>query len=45
MSYGSMCMPVGWNGLSMPTEGCSVFMPLVIINLRSGVLNRTLSHI
>ena len=30
--YGSMQMPIGWNGLSMPTEGCSVFMPIVIIN-------------
>ena len=29
-----MHMPIGWNGMSMPTEGCSVH-----------VLNRTLSHI
>ena len=30
MPYGSM--PIGWNGLSMPTEGCSVCMPIVITN-------------
>ena len=32
--YCSMCMPIGWNGLSMPTEGCSVCMPIVIINFK-----------
>ena len=25
MPYGSMQVPIGWNGLSMPTEGCSVY--------------------
>ena len=24
MPYGSMQMPIGWNGLRMPSEGCSV---------------------
>ena len=32
MSYSSMFMPTGWNGLSMSTEGCSVHMPIIIIN-------------
>ena len=31
MFYYSMCMPIG-GGLSMPTDGCSVCMPIVIIN-------------
>ena len=31
-------------GLSMPTYGCSVHMP-IMLNLSSGVLNRPLSHI
>ena len=30
----SMQMPIGWNGLSMTTEGCSVHMPIVIINVK-----------
>ena len=30
----SMHMPINWNGLSMPTEGCSVHMPIVIINFK-----------
>ena len=34
MPYGSVQMPVGWNGLSMPNEGCSVCMPIVIINFK-----------
>ena len=32
MPYSSICMPIGWNRLSMPTEGCSVCMPINIIN-------------
>ena len=32
MSYSSM--PIGWNRLSMPTEGCSVCMSIVIINFK-----------
>ena len=32
--YGSMQMPIAWNGLSMPTEGCSVCMPIAIINFK-----------
>ena len=28
----SMHMPIGWNGLSMPTEGILVCMPTLIIN-------------
>ena len=43
--YGSMHMHFGWNVLSMPTEGCSVCIPIVIINFKVRVLNRTLSHI
>ena len=31
MPHSSMCMPTGWNGLSMPTEGCFVCIPMVII--------------
>ena len=27
-----MHVPIGWEGLSMPTDGCSVHMPIVIIN-------------
>ena len=34
MPYCSMSMPIGWNGLSMPTEGCSVHMPTVITNFK-----------
>ena len=34
MPYSSMHMPIGWNGLSMPTEGCSVHIPIGIINLK-----------
>ena len=34
MPYCSMCMPIGWNGLNMPTEGCSVYMPIVITNFK-----------
>ena len=38
MPYGSMQMSIGWNGLSIPPEGCSVCMPVVIINFKvSGV--------
>ena len=32
MPYCSMCMPIGWNGLSMPTDGCFVCMPVIITN-------------
>ena len=34
MPYSSMHMPIGWNGLSMLIEGCSVCMPMVITNLK-----------
>ena len=30
--YASMCMPIGGEGLSMPTDGCSVHMPIIIID-------------
>ena len=30
----SMHMPIGWNGLSMPTKGCSVHMPITITNFK-----------
>ena len=26
---------IGWNGLSRPTKGCSVCMPIVIINFKA----------
>ena len=29
-----MYMPIGWNGLSMSTEGCSVCMPIIITNFK-----------
>ena len=32
MPYCSMHMPIGWNGLSMPTERCSVCIPIAITN-------------
>ena len=32
MPYCSMHMPIGWNGLSMPTDECSVHMPIIITN-------------
>ena len=32
MIYGSMQMPIGWNGLNMPTGGCSVHIPIVVIS-------------
>ena len=32
MPYCSMHMPSGCNGLIMPTEGCSVCMPIIITN-------------
>ena len=38
-------MPIGWNGLSMPTNACSVCMSIGRVISRSGVLIRTLSHI
>ena len=34
MPYASKQMPIGWNGLSMTTKGCSVHMPIVIINFK-----------
>ena len=37
-------MPIAWNGLTMPTEGCSVCMAIVIINFKVRVLDRTLPH-
>ena len=45
MPSSSMQMFIGWNGLIMPANECSVCMPIGIINFRSGVLSRTLSHI
>ena len=48
MPYSSMQMPVGWNGLSMPTcplRNVLCTCPLSWLILRSGVLDMTLSHI
>ena len=32
MFYCSVHMPMGWEGLCIPTDGCSVHMPIIIIN-------------
>ena len=29
-----MHMPIGWNGLRMPTDGCYVCMPIIITNFK-----------
>ena len=29
-----MYMPIGWNGVNMPTEGCSVYMLIIITNFK-----------
>ena len=34
MLYGSMQMPIGWNELSIPTEGCSVHIPIVLVSFK-----------
>ena len=34
MPYCSMCMPIGWNGQSMCTEGCSMCILIVITNFK-----------
>ena len=34
MPYSSKHMPIGWNGLSMPSEMCSMCMSNVIINFK-----------
>ena len=36
MPYDSMHMPVGWNGQSMPIEGSSLCIHIVIIILSQG---------
>ena len=33
-AYSSVHMPISWNRLSMPTEGCSVHMPIIITNFK-----------
>ena len=30
----SMHMPIAWIGLSIPAEGCSVYMAIIIINFK-----------
>ena len=42
MPYCSMCMPIGWNGLSMPTEVCSVWHAQSISTNRH--THRTIGH-
>ena len=32
--YGSVHMPIGWNRLNVPTEVCSLCMPIVITNFK-----------
>ena len=34
--YCSMHMPIGWEGLSMPNDGCSVCMPIIIYSKLRG---------
>ena len=34
MFYCSIHMPIGWEALCMPTDGCSVCMPIIIINFK-----------
>ena len=34
MPYDSMQILIGWNGLCVPTMGCSVHMLIVIINFK-----------
>ena len=34
MPYSSMHMPIGQNGLSMPAEGSSACMPIIISNFK-----------
>ena len=28
----SVDMPIGWDGLSMPIDGCSVCIPVMLVN-------------
>ena len=45
MPYCAMYMPIGWNGFHMPTEVCSVCMPIVIINFKvRGVKQDSVSY-
>ena len=30
--YCSVHMPMGWEGLSIPTDGCSLYMPIMFVN-------------
>ena len=32
MPFYPMCMLIGWSGLSMPTERCSLQVPIIITN-------------
>ena len=34
MPYYTIQIPIGWNGLSIPTEGCSLCVPNAIINFK-----------
>ena len=34
LPYYSKHMPIGWNGLSLSTKGCSVCMPNIITNFK-----------
>ena len=40
MPYCSVCMSVGWNGLSIPTEGCSVHMYIIITNFKVSIVEQ-----
>ena len=42
--YFSIHMPIGWEGLSMPTDGCSLCVPISLLILSTGVLNRTVPY-
>ena len=47
--YCSMHMTIGWNGLRMPTEGCSMHMPIIVTNFKvrgvSYVMKVIITHI
>ena len=32
MFYCSMHIPIGFEGLNMPTDGCSVYIPIITVN-------------
>ena len=45
MPYCAKHMLIGWNGLSMPTEGWSVHIPIIITNFQVIGVKEDSSHI